>query len=218
MAVRLRSTFVFALVAGLFLAGACSSPTREGAGTGSPAEILEQVAGDVARDDFQAAFDRLQPLATSHPDDPEVHYWLGVCQRELGRPVEAINHLLRTVELDDAHRLAHIGLATLFDDQSRQVEALPHMQRAVELEPGDPAMQFRLGVLQLRNGQLEPAIATLEETVRLAPDNADARWMLGRSHQLAGDIPQAIEQLEKAVELEPGHLATQALDELRQPE
>jgi tetratricopeptide (TPR) repeat protein len=183
--------------------------------TSDPRSALARAVAAIREKRFAEAHAALEVALESRAQDADVHYWLGVTHRELGRPQAAIEHLERALALRPDHRDAHLGLATLLEAQDRRAEARSHYERLVELDPADAEVRVRLGVVLLRLSDLSGAIAELEEVVRLSPGDADAHWLLGRSYQLQGDPERAAAEFARAVEIEPGHRAAAALDELR---
>jgi tetratricopeptide (TPR) repeat protein len=181
----------------------------------SSTRVLARAVTAIRGQNYEVALEALEMVVEARPEDPEVHYWLGVASRETGRPEQALAHLERALELDDSRRDARLGLATVLESAGRPGEAIPHYVRLVELDPEDPEPYLRLGVLMLRTGDLDRALEHLEQAARLRPDDPDVHWMLGRSFQLRGDTASAIQQFERAVEIDPAHPAAQALAELK---
>ncbi|HIG06274.1 MAG TPA: hypothetical protein EYQ08_11200, partial [Planctomycetes bacterium] len=114
----------------------------------------------------ERALETLQVAADLKPDDPRVHYLVGVIQRFLGDETSALGEFHKALKLaprdSDCHYQVAIGLVRSGND----VQALPHFEMAVQLDPTIRGAWNNLQLSWRRSGQLEDAnraLATFRE-------------------------------------------------------
>ncbi|MDE0958533.1 MAG: ASPIC/UnbV domain-containing protein [Planctomycetota bacterium] len=122
---------------------------------------LNQAEGGTDR-----ALETLQVAADLKPDDPRVHYLVGVIQRFLGDETSALDEFHKALKLaprdSDCHYQVAIGLVR----SSNEDQALPHFEMAVQLDPTIRGAWNNLQLSWRRSGQLEDAnraLATFRE-------------------------------------------------------
>ncbi len=57
--------------------------------------------------------------------------------KRAGKSAEALAKFEEVLQADEAHVLAHMGLAVLLGKAGRHADAIRHSERACELEPGE---------------------------------------------------------------------------------
>ena len=67
-----------------------------------------------------------------------------------GKPEEAIEKLLATLEIDETFVRGHLGLSVLYNTAGEYEKSVSHAERAVELEPDDPFNMAALSVTYQR--------------------------------------------------------------------
>jgi tetratricopeptide (TPR) repeat protein len=87
---------------------------------------------------------------------------------------EAIDPLLKAVELNPKDPNVRLNLAYAYDRQGRLDEAVIHYQKAIELNPRDSVARNNLGVLYNKAGRYDKAIRELEKTLEIDPKSATA--------------------------------------------
>lgn len=124
-------------------------------------------------DDAIAEYERAAEVA---PEDPLVHYNLGLALTRAGRRADAIERFLTAVELDPGYRDAHYNLAVALVEAERFGEAAEHFERAWAIDPLDrtarqAADEARLAeaAALLREGRAPAARAVLERAIADRP-------------------------------------------------
>jgi O-antigen biosynthesis protein len=157
----------------------------------------------VARSDPEALA-RLERLRREQPDDLEVLVATIVAVRKEGRFDDALALVVRALELQPSHPLAHLQAAGIWREKARNgpseeaparlERAAGHGRRAVELAPALPVAHAVLGDVLRSQGDSAAAEASYLDAVRLAPH--EEHWL-----RLAATFLVEQERWERAVEV-----------------
>jgi len=150
--------------------------------------------------DWEGMAELLREHLEEFENEPAVHCWLGVAEREMGLDGVAYERFKRVVMLDpvDPYVLATAGngLAT-FDDP----EAERALRTAALTAPN--VARFMYGAYLSREGQHEKALEELTAARELDPDEPQVAYELGVARALAGDRTVAIDAVGDAVRMDP---------------
>lgn len=100
---------------------------------------------------------------------------------------QAIEQLLRAVELDPTNPLYHGNLAVAYHDFNLPEQAMTHYQRALELDPSDITCHLNLGQLYASLEDYQSAVACWRKVLSLAPDGPEAEEAR-QALQAAGEL------------------------------
>lgn len=127
-----------------------------------------------------SSLDQLQRLATnpSHDRDPLVFYWLAVRLGEKGQQHNALNALLRSVQLNPNLAKSRYALGVLLDQTNHPQEAEGQLQQAIKLNSNRPDAYFALGKLYGKYGKFREAELCLRKATALNPDDIEAPFLL----------------------------------------
>ena len=131
------------------------------------------------------------------------HNNLAVVLIEQSKPIEAIAHLRRALEINEAYADGHFNLAKALEIQGDAKAALPHLARAAELNASNPAFQAKLGLALAQQGALDQAKKHLEKAILLNPGDAKAHNNLGNVLSERGENSRAIGEFQQALKLDP---------------
>lgn len=157
---------------------------------------------------YEEAEPPLRRAAAVLPEEPEVHFNLGVLLQRTGRPEEAESELRRALDLVPALPEAWFNLGVVLGKQGRNDEAVAALERALELRPEYPEARHNLGVLLGEGGRLGEAVEALETAVREAPEAAETHARLGVAYRRQGRLERAEEELLRSLELDPSDAGT----------
>jgi len=135
-------------------------------------------------------------------DEPAVHCWLGVAERELGMAGIAYERFKRALALDptDPYVLATAGNGiAAFDDP----DAERALRTAALTAPEVALARLLYGAYLSREGFLDESLAELGAARSLDPDDPQIAYELGVAHALAGHHDQAADALADATRLDP---------------
>jgi predicted Zn-dependent protease len=165
-------------------------------------EVLERAHSFADEGDWEGVAELLREHVHDFEDDPAVHCWLGVAERELGMEGTAYERFKRALALDpeDPYVLATAGNGlAAFDDP----DAERALRAAAVTAPELPLARMMYGAYLSREGFLEQAVQELEAARDLAPDDAEIMYELGVARALSGEPEAAADALADAVRLDP---------------
>lgn len=134
---------------------------------------------------------RLEAEARDKPDDPVIHYQLGIVQYKNGKVKEAVETWQRASELDPANAEIRNYLGKALLEEGRQEEGVQQLQKAVELEPNMPAAYYNLAVAEESLGKAAMAAEHYRKYIKLNP------------------VSPMVEQIEQRIAVLEGETATE---------
>lgn len=165
-------------------------------------ELLERALAHFDDEEWEAAADLLRSGLESLPDDPAIHCWLGVAERELGIDGVAYERFKRALALQptDPWILATAGNAiAAFDD----ADAEAALRAAALIAPDLPLARMMYGAYLSREGHHEDARRELTAARELDKDDPQIAYELGVAYALVQNWDAATSVLADAVRLDP---------------
>lgn len=165
-------------------------------------QLLERVLTLADEVDWAAAAELLRDHLDDFDEDPAVHCWLGVAERELGMEGVAYERFKRALALDptDPYVLATAGNGLAhFDDPDAEVALRAAAVTAPEVAVG----RFYYGAYLAREGFIEQGLEELKAARELDPEDPQIAYELGVAHAFDGDHDRATDILADAVRLAP---------------
>jgi len=166
------------------------------------AELLGRAQSLADEGNWEGMADILREGLADFDDDPAVHCWLGVAERELGMAGIAYERFKRALALDptDPYVLATAGNGiAAFDDP----DAERALRTAALTAPEVALARLLYGAYLSREGFLDESLAELGAARSLDPDDPQIAYELGVAHALAGHHEQAADALADAARLDP---------------
>jgi Flp pilus assembly protein TadD len=161
-------------------------------------KIRERKLNDAVKDLLEAA--------ALDPENPEIHYYLGIAYVRMERYERAIHHLdtLITSELTYINRVhARMILGYVYSLKEEYRKALEHFREIVKAGFNSAQAYAAIGYIMDRLGNFKEAVMNLYRAVEIDPDNANAHNSLGYIYAEAGvNLEQALEECRKAVNLD----------------
>jgi tetratricopeptide (TPR) repeat protein len=146
-------------------------------------------------------YEKALALAPTHPG---INYAFAALLHPLGRHLEAIEHLKRTLADRPDHLDAYFTLGNaIYAIGGRDVEAIRCYQKVLELSPRHPETQNNLANVYQRLGQMEQAIFHYKAAIEIKPDYADAYGNLGNAFLALERLEESLELNRRAIELKP---------------
>ena len=143
-------------------------------------------------------------LAAS-PDDARTLHRLGLLLHEMGRDLEAVPLLCRSIELKPNVGGYHCNLAAVAGTLGHHGQAAEHLKRAAEIDPTIPEVHHNLGVALEHLGKLREAEASHREALRLRPGYPEAHNHLGAVLRKLGRTSEAAECHNQAIAIRPSY-------------
>jgi tetratricopeptide (TPR) repeat protein len=133
------------------------------------------------------------------------HNNLGLALAMQGRPVEAIEHFQKAIEIKPDYAEAHNNFGLLLAERGRSAEARGHFQIALELEPGYADAHNNFGLLLTAQGRPAEAMEQFQKALELKGNSAEAHNNLGLLLVSLGRPAEAVRHYEQALALKPGY-------------
>lgn len=164
--------------------------------------LLERTLTLADDEDWESAADLLREHLSDFDDDPAVHCWLGVAERELGLDGVAYQRFKRALSLDpsDPYVLATAGNGVAHFDDPDAEQAL---RAAALTAPGVAVARLLYGAYLSREGFLDQALEELDSARELDPEDPQIAYELGVAHALGQEYDRAADALADAVRLAP---------------
>jgi Flp pilus assembly protein TadD len=126
-----------------------------------------------------------------------------------GKSRDAVALLQEALTEDVGLYMAHVRLASIYEDQHRPQAALEERRRAVASSPDDPSLLFDLGDALARAGELPEAQAVLRQARQANPRNVRALYVLGYVASQVGNIDEARDAYQQFLALAPSRFDEQ---------
>lgn len=141
--------------------------------------------------------------ATEQKNDWKAFFELGVENNCNGRPKEAVESFLRSLELYPAYKLTWINLGYVLCELGKFREAEAALYQAVKLDPEDSEAYCNLGVVYLRTKNYQKAEAIFSKALEINPHYINVLCNLGKTYAMLGRASEAVYTLKGVLELMP---------------
>jgi Flp pilus assembly protein TadD len=165
-------------------------------------QLLERAHSLADEGDWTGAAELLREHLADFDDDPAVHTWLGVAERELGMDGVAYERFKRALALEptDPYVLATAGSGiAAFDD----ADAERALRTAALTAPEVPLARLMYGAYLAREGFVDDGVRELRAARELDTDDAQIAYELGVGLALAGRAEEAADEIGDAVRMDP---------------
>jgi tetratricopeptide (TPR) repeat protein len=149
--------------------------------------------------------ERLEAVASRHPEDPDVAWALARRLAERGQSARAVEVLESYVaRWPDRRSDAHLTLGRWLYDLGRDADAVRALENAVARDPGSGAARLHLSLALWRLGRHREAASQLQLAERLEPElRGQALLLRGMILLESGDEAGAESALRAAIDLDP---------------
>jgi tetratricopeptide (TPR) repeat protein len=156
--------------------------------------------------DFRQAAIHAEASLRLRPDDPYVHYTLGLALSGEGELEAATRHFREALRVKPDYAEAHNNLGVMLQSLGRLGEAVEHYRQALQAAPEFDDAHNNLGNALASAGHVNEAIVHYRRALRANPDAlgslAGLAWILAtHSDVRVRDAPEAIRLAERAAEL-----------------
>lgn len=134
---------------------------------------------------LKAAIDTYSNALKKTPNDPEIHYGLGMLLGQTNRASDALQHLLKANELLPGTAEILHGLSAAYYSLGQRDVAVPFLQRALEIHSEFTACHHLLGNIFLNSGKPASAIQHYERTLEKNPGQLDILINMATACELA---------------------------------
>ena len=171
----------------------------------SASRSLDRALVLLRQEELERALEDLRIVEESRPQDPVVHYWLGVALGKLKKDSTALQHYARALELDPDFVQAIIEQARTHERLGALVEADRGYRRALELRPDHGPLLATLARLLGRRERYAESAATYDRAAERTELSDRDGLLWGIAVLRGGNAQRAIGILEEALEHDPGN-------------
>ena len=162
--------------------------------------LAKRVMADVAElDTLDLAIEESQKAITLGPDLLEAHWARAIVLEITGNYEEAIEQLVRAVEINDKIADIHLLLGRNYFALEENDQAIFEFTRADALNPTDPTPNWYVSQVYARLGEYSKAIQAAETALNDVPSDPDLYGNLGTMYYRDLQYNRAIEALALAV-------------------
>lgn len=151
------------------------------------------------------AVEAYQRASKLNPNDPSIHYSLGVTLQQAGNRDAALACYQRAIKLKPVYADALNNMGNILKEQGRLDDALDAFQRTLALKPHNIGTLSNMGNVLKEQGNFDEAIAAHQAALALKPDYLDALCNIGNAYMEKGQVDLAIESYQKALKIKPDH-------------
>ncbi len=163
--------------------------------------------------DFDTAASEIAPIVEAKPDWAGGHYMLGWTYIKQKKNREAITHLRKAYELDEANPAYQVRLGEAYVAAGRYADAVGFLEKinTGALPADQQAFVTELkAVAYAKSGQDGAALAQFEKAAKAKPNDAKAQYQYGTAAYNSGYTADAVNALAKAVRIESGNVDYQS--------
>jgi len=199
----IRRPLLTALLATAIAALACGPARRAGDGPSADKDLEagQKLIGEGAYGEGAEVFEALLEEA---PEDPALHYYLGLAEAGLDDLESAEKEYKRAIELDATLLEARSNLGVLLLNKGELEAAKYELEACVDLDPEDGDSHYNLGLVHEAAGRGADALAEFERAMELSPDDPLPPMALAEASRREGKLDAALSFYEKAEERAPG--------------
>jgi len=147
---------------------------------------------------FDVALLQLNKAVENDPDNSEIYFLMGKCNRESSHFKNAEKNFKKALQIDPEFAPAHDGLGLLYDLSGKREAAQAQYQKAIALNPARPDFYNNLGFSKLLAGKYIEAKSDLLKSLALQPGFRKAEANLALCCIMTSDDKKAFALLRKS--------------------
>lgn len=161
------------------------------------------------RQDWPAALNYFQQVATDEPTAPDIWYYLGEVYRMQNSYEKASEAYHKAVQINKQFAPAYLGLARVLIASKPEAvqEAEKNLLEALNNDPKYAEAALDLAALYINTGRSQPALEILEQAAGVLQSSAQFYVVRARSNLAEGNLDAALADAKKAKELDLTFLA-----------
>jgi len=166
------------------------------------------------------ASDALIKQIMADPDNPTLHFELGMVYKNTGQNQEGAREFQEALRLSPKYEQALEQLGETFINLKSFDDAVKILAKAVSANPSSPDAHLQLGKVYIERQWWDEALVELKKTNDLRPNYPDVHFYLGQVYRYKSWWDEALDQFQKYLDA-PGDdvdKASQARDVMQQIE
>ncbi len=168
--------------------------------------VMYQTTIPVTEEATTWAIDAYQKAIALDPNNPSLHWRLGIVYAQQKNLEEAKKSLEKAIEVKPDFVQAYIDLAMLLEQEENIDGSIALFQPILPVIQNNPDVLFMLGRLFYNRdgeGDIDRAIQLWQRATTLAPEHSNALYALGLAYENKGETGQAVVLFRKVRELNP---------------
>lgn len=137
------------------------------------------------------------------PDNAEGQYTLATMLAKQGRPLEALQHMVKVLEEGGKTNFPAIAASSLQLDESVRQQLEQQFDALIKQYPDNTQLLTAKSLLLQQRGDSEQALATIRQSLKIQPQNLQAIIVEARLLQQLGRGDEALTRLEQVVSSYP---------------
>jgi len=167
------------------------------------AELLRNGFKALNQGDLMAAGEACKQAITLNPEDPGVHFLVGLVALEAEDRSNAHRAFRSVVKLDNNHAAAWAQLARLNASEGRIAQAEQGLKQLRRIKPSDPVVLDLMGTVLTQLGEYEAARAFFARANTSAPKTPQFMMNLANNLVFLGDIDTSEQIFRDVVTIQP---------------
>ncbi len=194
----------FSLVAVMVILGGMIFSNRIVKASQYPELLLSKGIEAMGRGEYGKALESFKRAAEREPENPEVHFYLGLAYSRLEQYASAIMAFERVLELDPENRKVRYELGVAYFLMEDFPKALGTFKRARRDDPSNALVLLYLGTTYQRMGRHNRSIRYLRKARELDPKVAQiSEFYVAMAYMGLGRNKKAAEAIQKCIDLDP---------------
>lgn len=168
--------------------------------------IMYQTTIPVTEEAVTWAIDAYQKAIALDPNNPSLHWRLGIVYAQQKNLEEAKKSLEKAIAVKPDFVQAYIDLSMLLEQEEKIDDSIALFQPIFPVIQNNPDVLFMLGRLFYNRdgeGDIDRAIQLWQRATSLAPEYSNALYALGLAYEKKGNTTQAVTLFRKVRELNP---------------
>ena len=159
----------------------------------------------VALDRGPQAKAKLEELAKTLPNDPDVVLAMGETEQTLGNPELAEGHFRKSIELAPKRFDGYLALSQLYFKKGDAGKASEILNEAAAQVEETSEMRRMLGQSELARDRVDSAVHEFSRALELDPHSVDAMFGMATALRKKGELDAADKMLEQIAARDPGY-------------
>ena len=144
-------------------------------------------------------------ILQQRPADPAAHQLLALLKLQSGQPVQAWQHIQRSLQSRPCYAPALLLAGKIARAQDDLAGAAHFFRQAAMLSPANAEAAYLHGLTLLEQDNQATAAGVLQALVQTHPQHAAAWFQLGMVRQDMGELPAAAVAFQAALQHQPSH-------------
>ncbi|MGH9324072.1 MAG: tetratricopeptide repeat protein [Vicinamibacteria bacterium] len=177
-------------------------PLQMGQSAGGGGGKIEEANALLEQKQYPQAIAKFEELLAVEPTLYQVHYGIGIAQREMGELDKAMASFQKVLEREPTHTSSLIAVGDVLVAQQKLDEAVTYFEKAI-VQTTDEVIPFNVAEIYFNQGNTAKALEYYQTAAERKPDWAEPHLKMGYANLNAGNIDAAVMSFQRVVEIAP---------------